>query len=57
MKKTYTLQDKEQVINEYRCGQTISSIHKCTGIARSTLYNWINECNVACNNKVLNIGD
>lgn len=55
MRKSYIIQEKEQIINRYRCGKTTSSIHERTGIARNHLYNWIEEYNVTCNNKIPNI--
>ena len=43
MRKSYSKQDKEKIITQYESGVSITSIHNSTGIARSTLYNWINE--------------
>lgn len=45
MKKSYSKQDKEKIITQYESGVSITSIHNSTGIARSTLHNWINEYN------------
>ena len=45
MKKSYSKQDKEKIITQYESGVSITSIYNSTGIARSTLHNWINEYN------------
>ena len=45
MRKSYSKQDKENIIKQYESGVSITSMHNSTGIARSTLYNWINEHN------------
>ena len=47
MRKSYSKQDKEKIIKQYENGVPITSIHNSTGIARSTLYNCINEHNKA----------
>ena len=44
MNKSYSKQDKEKIIKQYESGFSITSIHNSTGIARSTLYKWVNEC-------------
>lgn len=57
MKKSYSKQDKEKIITQYESGVSITSIHNSTGIARSTLHNWINEYNSKKDTKPLNRGD
>ncbi|MBE7015155.1 MAG: IS3 family transposase [Ruminococcaceae bacterium] len=57
MNKSYSKQDKEKIIKQYESGFSITSIHNSTGIARSTLYKWVNECNSSNNIKSLNKGD
>ena len=51
MKKTYSQKEKEQIIKQYESGISITSIHQVTGIARSTLYKWVNEYNASTNSK------
>ena len=58
MRKNYSNSEKQQIINRYLCGETISSISNSTGIARSTLYNWIIDYNENTKNKkILDMGD
>ena len=57
MKKSYSKQDKEKIITQYESGVSITSIHNSIGIARSTLYNWINEYNLRKDTKPLNRSD
>lgn len=57
MRKSYSKQDKEKIITQYESVVSITSIHDSTGIARSTLYKWVNEYNSANNTKPLNKGD
>lgn len=57
MKKSYSKQEKERIITQYESGVSITSIHNSTGIARSTLHNWINEYNSKKDTKPLNRGD
>jgi len=57
MKKSYSKQDKEKVIKQHESGVSITSIHNSTGIARSTLYSWINEPRSDTTDKPLNRGD
>lgn len=57
MKKSYSKQDKEKIITQYESGISITSIYNSTGIARSTLHNWINEHNSRKDTKPLNRGD
>lgn len=57
MRKSYSKQDKEKIITQYESGISITSIHDSTGIARSTLYNWINEHNSSKKVKPLNRRD
>ena len=57
MKKSYSKQEKEKIIKQYESGASITSIHNSTGIARSTLYSWINEPRSGDTDKPLNRGD
>ena len=57
MKKSYSKQEKERIIKQHESGISITSIHNSTGIARSTLHNWINEYNSKKDIKPLNRGD
>lgn len=57
MKKSYSKQEKERIITQYESGVSITSIYNSTGIARSTLHNWINEYNSKKDTKPLNRGD
>lgn len=57
MKKSYSKQEKERIIKQHESGISITSIHNSTRIARSTLYNWINEHNSRKDTKPLNRGD
>lgn len=57
MKESYSKQEKERIITQYESGVSITSIYNSTGIARSTLYDWINEYNSRKDTKPLNRGD
>ena len=57
MKKSYSKQEKENIIKQLKSGVSISSIHQATGIARITLYNWFNAYNSRMSIKQLNMGD
>ena len=57
MRKSYSKQEKERIITQYESGVSITSIHNSIGIARSTLYNWINEYNLRKDTKPLNRSD
>ena len=41
MRKNYTAEQKQTVIDKYLSGVTITEISKETGITRNTIYNWI----------------
>ncbi len=43
MKQKYTQKQKYDVIKRYLASEQVVSIHKRTGISRSTIYGWINE--------------
>ena len=44
MKKTYTLEERQSIINRYISdGESYLQIHADTGIAKSTFYTWINR--------------
>ena len=54
----YTKKIKKKIINRYLNGESISSISKSTGIARSTIYEWINNANKCAKiTKDLNLRD
>jgi transposase InsO family protein/transposase-like protein len=58
MNKHYTQDEKELILNQYLCGDTITDIHRRSGISRSTLHNWINAYNENSNvRKPINMGD
>lgn len=57
MKKSYSKQEKEKIIKQLESGVFITSIHNSTGIARSTLYTWINTYNSKSKVQPLNKGD
>lgn len=58
MRKAYTAELRDRIIMRYAEGETITSIHKTTGISRSTLYIWINEHNATNGKtKLLNLGN
>ena len=43
MRKNYTAEEKQKVIDKYRSGVAIADISKETGVARNTIYTWIEE--------------
>ena len=58
MRKTHSNEQKEIILRRYAEGETITSIHKTTGISGSTLYIWINEHNATKGKtKLLNLGN
>ncbi|MBO4898295.1 MAG: transposase, partial [Clostridia bacterium] len=57
MKKSYSKEEKANIIKQYESGVSITSIHKSTGVARSTLYNWVNEFRPCAGDKPPNRGD
>lgn len=42
MNRKFTQEEKQTLINCYLSGRSVKSIITDTGIARSTLYSWIN---------------
>lgn len=50
MRKNYTAEEKQAVIDRYRSGAAIADISKETGVARNTIYTWIEE-NDKCKKK------
>jgi transposase-like protein len=40
MRKSYSDEQKKEIVSRYRSGETLSSICKNTGISKSTLYQW-----------------
>lgn len=59
MKKTYTLEFKNEIIQRYIGGETVSSISRSTKLSRSTIYNWLKDAqeNENLKTKSLNLGD
>lgn len=45
MKQKYTQKQKYDVIKRYLASEQVLSIHKRTGIPRSTIYSWISDYN------------
>ena len=45
MKKIYTAEQKQEIIKRHLCGVTITELSRETGVARSTLYYWLEEYN------------
>ena len=43
MKKHYSKKQKAEIITQYLSGKTILELSKEHGVARSTLYNWVNQ--------------
>lgn len=43
MRKNYSAEEKQAVIDSYRSGMAIVKIAKSTSIARNTIYTWIEE--------------
>lgn len=41
MKKIYSSNQKQSVLNRYTQGESVTSIHRSTGISRNTVYSWI----------------
>ena len=41
MKKNYSDETKNQTVQEFINGKSVSEIHTETGISRSTIYSWI----------------
>lgn len=45
MKKIYTEEQRNEILQRYRTGEKVSSICEDTGIAKSTLYAWTKSNN------------
>ena len=45
MRKSYSEEQKKEIISLYRSGETLSNICQNTGISKSTLYSWLNADN------------
>ena len=56
MKQIYTNEKRNDVVKMYQSGESIMSIHKNTGISRTTLYDWIKDYNSE-KDKPLNMSD
>ena len=56
MKKTYTQEQKNEILQRYRSGEKISSICDDTGVAKSTLYEWAKSKSKK-NSKAINMSD
>ena len=59
MQKTYTLEFKNEIIQRYIEGETVSSISRSTKLSRSTIYNWLKDAQEKENlrTKPFNIGE
>ena len=57
MKKTYTEEQKNEVLSRIFAGEPITSISVDTGIAKSTLYAWSKSGEKKKKNKALNMTD
>lgn len=56
--KKYSDEQKSKIINKHLHGETVTKLSQETGIARSTLYQWINDYNSKIDkNRRVNIGD
>ena len=42
MRTKFTQEQKQELVNRYISGESVKSITADTGVARSTLYSWIN---------------
>ena len=51
MKKNYSKKQKIKIIELYSAGNTVTELSNQYGIARSTIYSWLNDSK---NNKLLN---
>ena len=40
MKKIYTEEQRNEILQRYRSGKKVASICQATGIAKSTIYEW-----------------
>lgn len=56
VKKTYTEEQKNEVLARLFAGEPIASVSQDTGIAKSTLYTW-SKYNGKKKNKALNMTD
>ena len=43
MGKQYRVEIRSAVLNRYRSGEPVTSVSSASGIARSTIYTWINQ--------------
>ena len=43
MGKQYRVEIRSAVLNRYRSGEPVTSVSSASGIARSTVYTWINQ--------------
>lgn len=56
MKKIYTEEQRNEILQRYRSGEKVASICKDTGIAKSTIYEWTKSNNKK-KNKAINMSD
>lgn len=56
MKKIYTEEQRNEILQRYRSGEKVSSICEDTGIAKSTLYAWTKSNNKK-KSKAINMSD
>ncbi len=57
MKKIYTNEERNQVINRHLSGERIATLSASTGISRSTLYNWVEDYSKTAHHNIINIFD
>ena len=55
MKKVYTKEQKDEILQRYWSGETVESISADTGVAKSTVYKWIKS--IAKKPKAVNMTD
>ena len=51
MRKNYSQEQQKEIIKMYSSGVTVTELSNRYGIARSTIYSWLNDSK---NNKLLN---
>ncbi len=56
MKKFYTEEQRNEILQQYRSGEKVASICEDTGIAKSTIYEWAKSNNKK-KSKAINMSD
>ena len=54
MKKTYSVEQKQTILNRYLSGTSVKEIVSETGIPRSTIYAWVKEGNLTEKDSTVN---